>query len=284
MIPQKEIITTSEKYGVPSRTIDKDWILGHLLNAMYSFEDVQNCFVFKGGTCLKKCFIEDYRFSEDLDFTFTDNSFPVEQKTITNWIRKAEKESRAKFHIEEIKPQVSEEVDQGYGVKIKFWGADHPPNQRPVPPKRWQTSIKLDISYSEKLIFPPVKKEIFHPYSDHKSIINKATTYDQKEIVAEKIRSLAQRNRPRDVYDNWYFSKWINKADYPLIKKALIKKAKDKHIGIDGLELFINDDKKEKNNRAWTNSLSHQIDQDNLPDFNEAYTQMTSFIKNILAV
>ena len=25
--------------------------------------------VFKGGTCLKKCFFETYRFSEDLDFT-----------------------------------------------------------------------------------------------------------------------------------------------------------------------------------------------------------------------
>jgi len=25
--------------------------------------------VFKGGTCLKKCYIETYRFSEDLDFT-----------------------------------------------------------------------------------------------------------------------------------------------------------------------------------------------------------------------
>lgn len=25
--------------------------------------------VFKGGTCLKKCYFETYRFSEDLDFT-----------------------------------------------------------------------------------------------------------------------------------------------------------------------------------------------------------------------
>lgn len=24
---------------------------------------------FKGGTCLKKCFFDNYRFSEDLDFT-----------------------------------------------------------------------------------------------------------------------------------------------------------------------------------------------------------------------
>lgn len=28
--------------------------------------------VFKGGTCLKKCYFETYRFSEDLDFTLRD--------------------------------------------------------------------------------------------------------------------------------------------------------------------------------------------------------------------
>jgi len=27
---------------------------------------------FKGGTCLKKCYFETYRFSEDLDFTLTE--------------------------------------------------------------------------------------------------------------------------------------------------------------------------------------------------------------------
>ena len=28
--------------------------------------------VFKGGTCIKKCYFETYRFSEDLDFTLQD--------------------------------------------------------------------------------------------------------------------------------------------------------------------------------------------------------------------
>jgi predicted nucleotidyltransferase component of viral defense system len=28
--------------------------------------------VFKGGTCLRKCYYETFRFSEDLDFTIID--------------------------------------------------------------------------------------------------------------------------------------------------------------------------------------------------------------------
>lgn len=31
--------------------------------------ETQEKWIFKGGTCLKKCFFDNYRFSEDLDFT-----------------------------------------------------------------------------------------------------------------------------------------------------------------------------------------------------------------------
>src|SRR5437899_12312486 len=31
--------------------------------------NLSESWVFKGGTCLKKCYFETYRFSEDLDFT-----------------------------------------------------------------------------------------------------------------------------------------------------------------------------------------------------------------------
>ena len=37
-------------------------LLGHLSESDLNF-------VFKGGTSLKKCYLETYRFSEDLDFT-----------------------------------------------------------------------------------------------------------------------------------------------------------------------------------------------------------------------
>ena len=76
---QREIENIANEKRVNKMTIDKDWILGHFLNAMYSIEEVQQNFVFKGGICLKKCYIEDYRFSEDLDFTLLDKTFVIEK-------------------------------------------------------------------------------------------------------------------------------------------------------------------------------------------------------------
>jgi len=42
------------------------------LAGIYQHPSIQNSWIFKGGTCLKKCYFETYRFSEDLDFTLTD--------------------------------------------------------------------------------------------------------------------------------------------------------------------------------------------------------------------
>ncbi|MEA3497065.1 MAG: nucleotidyl transferase AbiEii/AbiGii toxin family protein [Bacteroidota bacterium] len=70
----KEIQQIAKKLQMEEAVIDKDWILGHFLNAMFSFSDISENFVFKGGTCLKKNYFQDYRFSEDLDFTLLNSA------------------------------------------------------------------------------------------------------------------------------------------------------------------------------------------------------------------
>jgi predicted nucleotidyltransferase component of viral defense system len=109
MIKQKEIVEIANRKRVPKITIDKDWVLGHFLNAMFSFADARNSYVFKGGTCLYKCFIKDYRYSEDLDFTLRDAGFNVNKSFINKIIKKASEESGIKFHLAELCEQQSEE-------------------------------------------------------------------------------------------------------------------------------------------------------------------------------
>ncbi len=40
-----------------------------LLAGIRQVDALRDTLVFKGGTALKKCYLGDYRFSEDLDFT-----------------------------------------------------------------------------------------------------------------------------------------------------------------------------------------------------------------------
>jgi len=282
MILQKEIITIAHAKGVKTNTIDKDWILGHFLNTMYSFEEVRQNFVFKGGTCLKKCYFEDYRFSEDLDFTLLDESFTVDSKFINKITKQSELISGAKFYFERKKLQKSKEEEQGYEIKIAFWGANHKPNQRPLPPSRWQTYIKLDISFSEKILTAPVLKPIFHDYSDKEKINQIIPVYSLYEVISEKLRSLIQRNRPRDIYDIWTLSNFFSENEYVKIKELLYEKAKAKNIKIADITDFVNNEKARKNKRAWNSSLGDHLPETMLPDFDEVYNIIEIFITKIL--
>ncbi|MCK4829729.1 nucleotidyl transferase AbiEii/AbiGii toxin family protein, partial [bacterium] len=43
--------------------IEKDYALGWLLVGISNHPQLKSSWVFKGGTCLKKCYFETYRFS-----------------------------------------------------------------------------------------------------------------------------------------------------------------------------------------------------------------------------
>jgi predicted nucleotidyltransferase component of viral defense system len=87
MISKNEISRLAQEQKVRTATIDKDWALGHFIDAIYTIPECRNSLIFKGGTCLKKCRFPDYRFSEDLDFTAANKNFVFDMKMLKTIIR-----------------------------------------------------------------------------------------------------------------------------------------------------------------------------------------------------
>lgn len=278
----KEIQKIAKELQMEEAVIDKDWILGHFLSAMFSFSDISENFVFKGGTCLKKNYFQDYRFSEDLDFTLLNEAYVIDELFFKKIIKLAEHNSGAKFHLKNIKPQIYKNIPQGYEVTIMFWGAFHKPNQRVLPVNRWQTKIKLDISFSEKMIMKPEMKSIFHNYSDRSIIKSRVPVYPLNEIVAEKLRSLMQRNRPRDIYDLYFLSNIIEVEKYSYILNLLHQKSQAKSIDCCDYDNFMNHKKYKSNKRAWEGSLVYHLPIGKLVNYDIAYSIVEQFVKNIL--
>ncbi|MCK4638002.1 MAG: nucleotidyl transferase AbiEii/AbiGii toxin family protein [Bacteroidales bacterium] len=278
----KEIQKIAKELRIEEEVIDKNWILGHFLNAMFSFSDISDNFVFKGGTCLKKNYFQDYRFSEDLDFTLLDETFVINELFFKRIIGLTEQNSGAKFYLKNIKPQIHKDIPQGYEVTVLFWGAFHKPNQVILPVNRWQTKIKLDISFSEKIIMKPELKNISHSYSDSEIISSLVPVYPLNEIVAEKLRSLLQRNRPRDIYDLYYLSEIIPTTDYSDIVGILKQKSENKNIDCCKYDDFVNQKKYKNNKRAWESSLAYHLPQGQLADYDVAYNKVEQFVKQIL--
>ena len=76
VIEKQEISELARELSLDLHVVEKDFVLGWLLAGIAANADLSENWVFKGGTCLKKCYFETYRFSEDLDFTVTDEAQP----------------------------------------------------------------------------------------------------------------------------------------------------------------------------------------------------------------
>src|SRR5271165_4917736 len=74
MIDRQEILELAADVGLEPNVVEKDYVLGWILAGISQHPRTRDSWIFKGGTCLKKCYFETYRFSEDLDFTLLDGS------------------------------------------------------------------------------------------------------------------------------------------------------------------------------------------------------------------
>ena len=79
MIKPGEIQHKASVIGVRDQQIEKDYLLSWILFGISKHDLLSKSIVFKGGTVLKKVYFEDYRFSEDLDFTLLDSEISNEQ-------------------------------------------------------------------------------------------------------------------------------------------------------------------------------------------------------------
>jgi Nucleotidyl transferase AbiEii toxin, Type IV TA system len=69
MISRRELDQLRAEWTLDIAVIEKDYLLGWQLAGIASHPVLGRAWVFKGGTCLRKCYYETFRFSEDLDFT-----------------------------------------------------------------------------------------------------------------------------------------------------------------------------------------------------------------------
>lgn len=283
MILKKEIEVKAEEQNIPKSTIDKDWVLGHFIDGIYSIPELKEALIFKGGTCLRKCYFPNYRFSEDLDFTCTNPKFELTKKMLGQLVQIITERTEIPLHIEQLISLKHKEKLTGYKAIIKFWGADHPRNQAPPPPERWTTSIKIEIILYELMVFPVETREVYHPYSDKLSQKPlEVPCYAIHEVLSEKLRALIQRSytAPRDFYDIWYLANNVKDIDWKKVTEAFHQKMKFKGLEFTGIEQMINEENDKRLKAAWKNSLGHQIPSAQLPDYEVIKKELKHLLTN----
>ncbi|MFH1428249.1 MAG: nucleotidyl transferase AbiEii/AbiGii toxin family protein [Candidatus Margulisiibacteriota bacterium] len=257
MIAKHEIMTVSQQIKLRSDIVEKEYVLGWLLAGINQHPTLQSNWLFKGGTCLKKCFFETYRFSEDLDFTiinpeqlaepFLKNTF----QDITEWIYE---QSGIQFPKETIRFEVFTNTRSTISVEgyVGYIG----PLQRKTNIPR----VKLDLTADEKVVEPAIQSPVHHPYTDNESSLMRISSYSFIELFAEKIRALAERARPRDLYDviHCYRHRHLIK-NYEKLITILEAKCTFKGIEIPSFNTIDNHPNKVELSSEWENMMNHQV-------------------------
>ena len=259
MILQKDIRKFSAAWAVPPDTVDKDYVLGHFLTAFH--QQIGDELIFKGGTCLRKCYFPDYRFSEDLDFTACNEGFSLKENTIKKVCQTMEQQTGILLYAEKIYKLLHKNEEKGYQVRIRYWGANHSKNQQPLPPDRWLTKLKLEISTKELCLLSPSYKTVHHPYPDALLSAQPIPCYTLEEIIAEKLRSLVQRSytAPRDFFDLYHLTQGFSYKDWQNVKALFIKKMSHKGFLYTGPSQLIKYESIKQVRKAWQSSIAHQV-------------------------
>lgn len=158
MIKGAEIQKRAFEEGVRDQQIEKDYVLSWILRGIAWHARLSTMMVFKGGTVLKKVYFENYRFSEDLDFTLIESCTDEQILALFNETFLFVKES-ANIPLSITDNNIHE--DGGLNFYINYAG--------PLGGVGTNKKIKIDIARNEKLEFPHVIKPAITLYSDLQS-------------------------------------------------------------------------------------------------------------------
>jgi len=270
LIDRQEVMDFSREFGLAAQVIEKDYTLGWLLAGIAAHSEIGQSWIFKGGTCLKKCYFETYRFSEDLDFTLTNPDHINEEfllatfAEIAGWVYD---QSGIEIPADTIRFEIYENP-RGKTASQGRIGYRGPMQRRGDAPR-----IKLDLTDDEILVLEPVMREVHHPYSDRPDDEIHVLCYSFEEVFAEKIRALVERLRPRDLYDVVDLFRRDNEStDRELIVRVLEKKCAYKSIEVPTIDILTSHPEMDDLKASWNNMLAHQLPA--LPSFDDHWDQL----------
>lgn len=166
-------IANKNGFRYPLAVAEKDYLLAVVLKIIYDSK-LKDALIFKGGTAIHHLYLNQLRFSEDLDFATAEALTIDDIKEVFNPYNFLE---IVKFYPSDFALKIE---------RLKFTGPLEQPN-----------SVKIDIDLTQRLVLPAIKAEYRNIYGVSVTV----RAMDLREICAEKVRAVNERARYRDFYD-----------------------------------------------------------------------------------
>lgn len=248
---------------------------------------LRDTLAFKGGTALRKCYFEDYRFSEDLDFTgMGDVPRGRDLEALVRTACAAAEDSLDAYAPVAITCERYTEREPHPGGQEAFAiRARLPWHSRP------QTRVLVEITVDEQVLWPTERRKVIHNLGE--VLDAEVQVYALEEVVAEKLRAILQqidslerrgwsRSRGRDYYDLWrVLGAYQNRMDLTNFSHLLGKKCAVRGVSFTAPEDFFDDRMLEQVGETWEQWLGPLVP--GLPSFETVHSQLRPQVEALIA-
>jgi predicted nucleotidyltransferase component of viral defense system len=201
MLTRAQIQRIAHRSGIGLQVIERDY-LQHLL--LFSLYTRSQALIFKGGTALRIAY-RGNRYSEDLDFNGTidpDNMQSLWESVL---------DGLESFGIRtNLRNAWTSEVGTSFDVSYQgplYDGRD-----------RSKGKVRIDINLRPEAV--ETRRELVNPeYDDLRPYV--VTVLTAEQLLAEKVRAMIMRGKPRDAYDIWLMTQQGVRLDLKLVEKKL---------------------------------------------------------------
>jgi predicted nucleotidyltransferase component of viral defense system len=201
MLTRAQIQRLAQRHHIGMQAQERDYLQHLLLAQLYTRSQA---LTFKGGTALRLVY-HGNRYSEDLDFNGPDN---------VDSLRRLWGEVVASLKDFGISAEARGEwvADVGYSLDVSYQG--------PLYDGRDRSKGKVRVDVNRRPEAVETQRELVNSeYDDVRPFV--VTVLTPEHVLAEKVRALLVRGKPRDLYDIWLLLNQGIRPDRALIERKL---------------------------------------------------------------
>lgn len=201
MLTRAQIQRLAQRSGIGMQAQERDY-LQHLL--LFLVFQRPSSLVFKGGTALRIVY-RGNRYSEDLDFNGSEEVPELRQ------LWQGVVQDLGAFGVSgTIRNEWVGEI--GFSFDVSYQG--------PLYDGRDRTKGKVRVDLNRRPDSVAIQRELVSPeYDDLRPFV--IPTMSREHMLAEKVRALLTRGKPRDLYDYWLLSRQGVHVGIPLVNEKL---------------------------------------------------------------
>jgi predicted nucleotidyltransferase component of viral defense system len=198
VINKQELDAKSEELGVHVSHVQRDYVFGWLLAALYEATNpLHGVLILKGGNCFRKAYFERARFSNDLDFS---TEVSLDPEALLEGLKLACQSAAAKSGVEFLiddsrvsEVSLADQETRMYDARVyfkSFYGEED-----------FRLRVSMDVKEYDRIFLPPQARRLIHSYSDAGQCGGSIRCVQLEELLASKLKALLQRRHSPDLYD-----------------------------------------------------------------------------------